>query len=59
MPTHLKKLRAMFVAVSIGATLAALSPTSPRDGSTSDHAAPPMSMIEGELVEATLRAYGY
>jgi hypothetical protein len=65
----LKKLRALVVAVSIGAALAALSPNLPRDGgataagghtrSTSDHAGPPMSMIERELVDATLRTYGY
>jgi hypothetical protein len=59
MPMHLKKFRALFVAVSIGAALAALSPTTPREGKTPDHAAPPMSMIEGELVDATLRTYGH
>jgi hypothetical protein len=69
MPTNPKKLRALVAAVAIGAALAALSPNLPRDGgptaargdarSTSDHAAQPMSMIERELVEATLRTYGY
>jgi len=68
MPTHLKKLRALIVTVSIGTALAELSPNPPRDGgatargdsrSTSEHAAQPMSTIERELVEATLRTYGY
>ena len=69
MHTHLKKLRAVVVAVSVGAALAALSLNLPRDGgatpvrgdsrSTSDHAAQAMSMIERDLVEATLRTYGY
>jgi hypothetical protein len=69
MATNLKKPRALIVALGIGATLAALSPGVPRDGasaavradsqSASDHAAQPMSVIERELVEATLRTYGY